>query len=76
MEPKNRIIRQNLTPAFLGISKSAAFELQNPRSPRYDPQFPKKIALSIRARGFFEHELLAWLDSRRVNAQPIGRAAQ
>lgn len=76
MQPKSNIVRQNLTPAFLGISKAATFELQNPRSPRYDPSFPKKIALGARSRGFFEHELLAWLDSRRVNTQPTGRAAQ
>lgn len=73
---QSKIIRQNLMPERLGISKAAAFELQNPRSPRYDPSFPKKIALGVRSRGFFEHELLAWLDSRRVSTQPPGRAAQ
>ena len=36
----------------------------DPRSPYYDPDFPKPIRLGKRAVGWRESEVIAWLESR------------
>lgn len=49
-----------------GISRSSIYELLNPKSPRYDPTFPKSIKISVSAVGWFQHEINAWLLSKKV----------
>ena len=52
-------------------SKSSLYDIQNPRSPHFDPTFPKRRYIGARSVGWFEHEVDAWLLSRKhvVNAQ-------
>lgn len=60
----DRILR---LPEFLrtiGLSKSGVYDRLDPKSPRHDPTFPKKIKLSTRAVGFSERETSEWLAAR------------
>lgn len=73
LQHSDRILR---LPEFLktiGISKSGVYDRLDPKSPRYDSSFPRKIKLSTRAVGFSEQETSAWLASRialRDKVQP------
>lgn len=52
----------------LGISRSSIYEKINPKSPRYDPSFPKPIKLGSAAIGWVEEEVDQWVrDLRRCN---------
>jgi prophage regulatory protein len=33
----------------------------NPKSPQFDPEFPKPISIGVRAVGWIEAEIDAWL---------------
>ncbi|MDH1276636.1 AlpA family phage regulatory protein [Acinetobacter johnsonii] len=45
-----------------GVSRSVIYEKINEKSKRYDPTFPKPIKLSLNTVGWFEHELIQWLE--------------
>ncbi|MDQ9834249.1 AlpA family phage regulatory protein [Acinetobacter soli] len=47
---------------FTGVSRSVIYEKINAKSKSYDPTFPKPIKLSLNAVGWFEHELVEWLE--------------
>ena len=59
----------------IGLSASHIQDIANPRSPRYDPTFPKFVSLGKRAVGLFDDELDAWL-SHRPRVDPIVREKQ
>ena len=48
----------------LGIAVSTLYDWTTPSSPRFDPDFPKKIKLGRRAIGFDEVEIAEWLAKR------------
>lgn len=58
------IIRRRDMRGVTGLAPSTMHDRQNPRSPRYDPTFPKPIKLGERAVGFWRSEVLAWLQDR------------
>lgn len=62
---KNHIIRLKELVALTGLSRSTIYDKQNPKSPRFDPSFPKKIHLGARAVGWFQEEIEVWLNSMR-----------
>ena len=45
-----------------GVSRSVIYEKLNEQSKSYDPSFPKPIKLSLNAVGWFEHEIIQWLE--------------
>lgn len=47
-----------------GLSKSSVYRLSGDE----DSDFPRKVRLSAAAVGWFEGEMLAWLDSRKAVA--------
>lgn len=51
----------------IGLSRSTIYDKINPKSPRYDPTFPKPIKLGGGAIGWLTHEVDDWLE-RRVEA--------
>lgn len=59
------ILRMEGLEAKTKRSKSALYDIQNPRSPRFDPTFPQRLRLGPRTVGWFEHEVDAWLLSRQ-----------
>ncbi|MGB8417677.1 helix-turn-helix transcriptional regulator [Paraburkholderia sp.] len=50
--------------ARTGLSRATLYSLMNPRSPYFDPAFPKKIQISVRSVGFLESELDTWIQLR------------
>jgi prophage regulatory protein len=53
-----RVIRLPAVEALTGIRKTKIYDLMK------DGQFPKPIALSLRARGWLEDEVLDWITER------------
>jgi len=60
--PRPTILRLTEVIGFTGVSRSVIYEKLNEKSKSYDPQFPKPIKLSSNAVGWFEHELVKWLE--------------
>ena len=46
-------------------SRAHIYNKLNPKSKYYDPSFPTPIKLGERSIGFYEHEIQAWIESRR-----------
>lgn len=55
-----KILRPKAGQAKLSIGRTKYYELN-----KTDATFPKDVILGKRARGKFEHELDAWLESKR-----------
>ncbi|MHA3091018.1 helix-turn-helix transcriptional regulator [Acinetobacter brisouii] len=62
---KNQILRLKQVMALCGIGRSTIYEKINPKSKRYDESFPRPIKLSLSAVGWFEQDVIAWLDSKK-----------
>ena len=58
------VLRGKQVDARLGISRSSRYEKLNPRSPRFDPTFPKPIKLGAASIGFIQAEIDGWITSR------------
>lgn len=57
-----RILRMRDITGKLGLGRSAIYDRLDPKSPRYDPTFPKPFTLGDgRAVGFIEGEVDSWL---------------
>lgn len=63
--PSYSIIRLVSVIQLTGLSRSTIYDKQNPRSPRFDPTFPKKVTLGARAVGWYMQEVEQWLQGRR-----------
>ena len=61
-----KILRLPAVADISGLSKSSIYEFINPRSPRYDKDFPKPIKLGASAVGWFQHEIYEWLLSKKA----------
>lgn len=59
------IVRPSNLKATVGIGKTHAYAKINPKSPAYDPAFPKPVRLSARSVGWRIDDLKAWLDARQ-----------
>ena len=59
-----QIIRLKKLKDKIGLSRTAIYEKLNPKSPYYDPRFPRSIQIGPRARGFIESEVDTWLQHR------------
>ncbi|MGP5325214.1 AlpA family phage regulatory protein [Vreelandella titanicae] len=59
------ILRMKHMLTKLGISRSSIYEKINPKSPRYDPSFPKPIKLGPAAIGWVEEEVDQWVRALR-----------
>lgn len=58
------VLRGKQVDTRLGISRSARYDKLNPRSPRFDPTFPKPIKLGSASIGFIQSEIDGWITSR------------
>lgn len=54
-----------------GLSKSNIYDRLNPKSPRYDPTFPRQFKLGMSAVGWLKSDIEAWLVSRANSDQTI-----
>lgn len=62
-----RILRMKRLQERLGVGRSTLYDWMNPKSPRYNPDFPRPIKLSIGdhgAVGWIESEICGWIESR------------
>ncbi len=48
-----------------GFCKSHWYDIQNPRSPRFDPTVPKKVRISPRVVRYWHAEVIEWIESKR-----------
>lgn len=62
--PNLTILRRKQVEARTGLSRSTIYEKINPRSPRYDPTFPKQVRLGNDAVGWVEAEINRWIATR------------
>ncbi len=67
IKPALYILRRPQLCQRIGFSPSQVYAMLDPKSPSYDPSFPRQIRLGAAAVGWLEHEVQAWLESR-VNA--------
>ena len=58
----SQILRMKQSAQKIGVGLSTVYDWQNPRSPRYDPSFPKRVKLGRATSGMIEAELDAWVD--------------
>lgn len=61
----NQILRLKQVIELCGIGRSTVYEKINPKSKRYDESFPRPIKLSLSAVGWFEQDLIDWLNSKK-----------
>jgi prophage regulatory protein len=61
---QNLIVRPAQIKAVTGISRTSAYGKLDPKSPSYDPAFPRPLKLGSKAVGWRLDELQAWLESR------------
>lgn len=69
MESLRFSVRGKEAAKALGISLAAFHELQNPKSPRFDPRFPAKILLGPRSVVYKCTELQAYLEICKASTQ-------
>jgi prophage regulatory protein len=48
----------------LGYGRTSLYDRLNPKSPHYDPEFPRPISLGPNRRGFLRAELDSYLEAR------------
>lgn len=63
---RSRVIRLRACLDIIGLGRSTLFDITNPNSPRYDPTFPRKVRLGLRAVGWLEDEIHEWVASRKA----------
>lgn len=68
------IIRKPELTLTTGLAPSTLADMQNPKSPRFDPDFPPKVRLGARAVGWFMADVLVWLSNRKEVSQKGGKA--
>jgi len=61
-----KIVRRKDFEQLSGLSRSTIYDKMNPKSPRYDKDFPRPIKLSLNAVGWFEKDICTWLKTRNV----------
>ena len=65
------VLRRKQLERKLGLSRSAIYDRLNPKSPNYDPTFPKQISLGARAVGFVESDADAWLAAQIEKSRKV-----
>jgi prophage regulatory protein len=59
-----QVLRRKQVSSFTGLSAASIYDRLDPKSPRYDPNFPKQIRLGANSVGWLEHEIQAWIEGR------------
>lgn len=61
----SKVVRLRELVQLVGLARSTLYDIQNPKSKRFDPTFPSKVRLSSRAVGWIWIDVVAWLDAKR-----------
>ena len=59
--PSQQIIRLTVVIKMTGLSRSSIYYKLDPDSRYYDPSFPKRCKLGLRAVGWLRSEIEAWI---------------
>ena len=59
----DRVIRIKEFAAMISLSRSTIYDRLNPKSPRFDPTFPRPIKLGASAIGWHLVDVAAWISS-------------
>lgn len=65
--PRCRLLRLPEVLLLTGYKRSSIYGKTDPKSRQFDPTFPRRVQLSRFGRGavgWFESEILAWVESR------------
>ncbi|OOW11072.1 AlpA family transcriptional regulator [Acinetobacter sp. MF4642] len=62
---KPQILRFKEVRELCGIGRTTLYDKMNPKSKRYDVTFPRPIKLSLSAIGWFEQDIVDWLNSKK-----------
>lgn len=65
------IIRRGQVQHQTGLSKSGIYDKLDPKSPGFDPTFPKQVSIGARAVGWVEAEIEAWIHLRVIASRSI-----
>jgi len=75
-----RVLRRSTLSERTGLARSSIYDRLDPKSPRYDPTFPRPIPLGpgSRARGWLESEVERWIEDQiaRRHAPPLERPSR
>ncbi|WP_394752806.1 helix-turn-helix transcriptional regulator [Crenothrix sp.] len=69
--PIHRAIRRPQLEQATGLKRTSIYNKLNPKSPQYDPTFPRPINLSSRTIAWVESEVQAWIDSRIAASRAV-----
>lgn len=64
-----KILRLPAVVKKIGMARATIYDWINPKSPRYDPTFPRQILLGKKSVGWLESELDQWLLHRSASVQ-------
>ncbi|MCW6032427.1 AlpA family transcriptional regulator [Pantoea sp. JK] len=56
-----KVLRLTQLMCKISVSRSTIYDWLNPKSPRYDANFPKQLRMGRQAVGWVESEIDAWL---------------
>lgn len=62
-----RILRLPAVMKKLSVARATIYDWLNPKSPRYDPTFPRQIQLGQKSVGWLESDLDQWLLARSTS---------
>lgn len=60
----HRLLRRKQLEQAIGLSRSTIYAKLDPKSPHYDPSFPKPITLGSMSVAWVEAEIQGWIASR------------
>lgn len=63
-QPTHKILRIKQVIECTGVSRSTLYDIQDPKSPRHDPSFPKKVQITLGSVGWIANEINLWIESR------------
>jgi len=69
-----RAIRRRRALDLAGIGKSHSYNMEDEKSPSYDPTWPRSFRLGTSANApvvFWEHEVVAWVQSKAAAAEAL-----
>lgn len=66
----DKVLRIDEVGSKCGISKTTIWAKLNPKDRRHDAAFPQPFRLSLKAVGWLESEIDAWIEQRAKRQQP------
>lgn len=67
--PAHRLLRRKQVEQAIGLSRSTIYARLDPKSPQYDPTFPKPITLGSMSVAWIEAEIQNWIASRIADSR-------